>query len=158
MLKLIILSFLLILLLALISKIFNTFEEYRLKGLRNDPKLKELKRVFDGFFNQERYWEKPLDMLNNRRISEEVNLYKGDKSYTINKENIFLCLKDENKKYYENNLLIYVLAHEYAHTLSKSIGHTEEFHNIFEALLVELADSNIYNPNLKIDPSYCLHG
>ena len=39
-------------------------------------------------------------------------------------------MKDPQGQYYSENMLIYVLAHEYAHCLAKSIGHTDEFHEI----------------------------
>ncbi len=74
--------------------IYKQFEEYTLK---DDPKLKELKKIFGDFFNQDRYWKGHLSTLNKRNIMKETDLYRGDKSYTINKERVYLCLKDENK-------------------------------------------------------------
>ena len=97
-------------------------------------------------------------MLNHRNIPKEVNLYKGKKSYTLNKHKIHLCLKDPQGQYYSENMLIYVLAHEYAHCLATSIGHTDEFHEIFEALLVEMTDSGYYDPSQEIIMDYCQHG
>lgn len=135
--------------------IYKQFEEYTLK---DDPKLKELKKIFEYFFNQERYWKGNLSPLNKREIMKETDLYRGDKSYTINKERVYLCLKDEHDEYYSLNMLIYVLAHEYSHVISKSIGHTEEFHAIFEELLVELADEGIYDPSEPIIVDYCHQG
>ena len=135
--------------------IYRQIEEYRLK---DDPKLKELKKIFSEFFHQERYWTSKLRPLNTRDIIKETDLYRGDKSYTINKQRVYLCLKDENNEYYSLNMLIYVLAHEYSHVISESIGHTEEFHAIFEELLVELADSGIYDPSKPIIPNYCHEG
>jgi len=89
---------------------------------------------------------------------KETELFRGEKSYTINKSRVYLCLKDENNKYYSINMLIYVLAHEYSHVICNSIGHTDEFHAIFEQLLVELADAKIYDPSQKIIPDYCENG
>ena len=88
----------------------------------------------------------------------EINLYKGKKSYTINKENVYLCLKDENGEYYDENLLTYVLAHELAHVICHNIGHTPEFHAIFEQLLLELIDEGLYDPSKGVDPTYCENG
>lgn len=135
--------------------IYKQVEDYNLK---DDPKLKELKQVFSDFFNQERYWKGKLSALNKRDIMKETDLYRGDKSYTINKERVYLCLKDENNEYYSLNMLIYVLAHEYSHVICESIGHTEEFHAIFEELLVELADAGIYDPSQPIIANYCHQG
>lgn len=144
-----------LLLVLVVWLIYNQINEHY---LQDDPKLNELRNIFNGFFSQDRYWSGPLDMLNNRDMVKEISLYKGDKSYTLNKQKIFLCLRDEDKKYYSTNLLIYVLAHEYSHALCKSIGHTEEFHRIFESLLVELTDQNIYDPSIPIRQDYCVHG
>jgi hypothetical protein len=125
---------------------------------KDDPKLKELTKVFEDFFNQERYWAAPLDMLNNRNIMDEITMYRGNKSYTINKEKVYICLKDENGQYYNDNMLLYVISHEAAHCLCPEIGHTELFHTIFEALLLELTAAGIYNPSIPIQQDYCQNG
>lgn len=139
----------------LIYAIVKQIEEYHLK---KDPKLHELREIFSKFFNQDKYWGGKLQALNKRDIMKETDLFRGNKSYTINKERVFLCLRDENGEYYPLNMLIYVLAHEYSHVICESIGHTDEFHAIFEELLVELADAGIYDPSQPIDQNYCLHG
>jgi hypothetical protein len=69
-----------------------------------------------------------------------------------------MCLKDENGSYYPQNMLIYVLAHEFAHVLCNSIGHTEEFHNIFDDLMAELIKDGFYDPKEEIILDYCEHG
>jgi predicted metal-dependent hydrolase len=125
----------------------------------DDPILHNLKDKFNTFFNgKEKYWTGNLKPLNNRKIMNEINLYKGKKSYTINKENVYLCLKDENGEYYDENLLTYVLAHELAHVICHNIGHTPEFHAIFEQLLLELIDEGLYDPSKGVDPTYCENG
>lgn len=135
--------------------IYRQIEDYR---LQDDPKLKELKEVFSKFFNQDRYWGGKLSALNDRDITKETDLYRGEKSYTINKVSVYICLKDENNEYYSLNMLIYVLAHEYSHVICESIGHTDEFHAIFAELLVELTDAGIYDPAQPIMSNYCKHG
>ena len=135
--------------------VYKQLEEYHLK---DDPKLKELYKIFSDFFKQDRYWTGNLSSLNNRNIMKETELFRGEKSYTINKSRVYLCLKDENDRYYSINMLIYVLAHEYSHVICNSIGHTDEFHAIFEQLLVELADAKIYDPSQTIIPDYCENG
>jgi Zn-dependent peptidase ImmA (M78 family) len=93
-----------------------------------------------------------------RRLLNEISLAKGDKSYTINKENIFMCLKDENNKYYDDNMLIYVLLHELAHVLNHhDVGHTEMFHTIFDALLDKATEMKIYDPSIPLVRNYCLY-
>lgn len=147
------LSIILVILLCL--AIFKQVENYE---KQDDPELNKLKDIFYNFFNQEKYWTGNLSMLNNRNVMNEINLYKGSKSYTINKQNIYMCLKDENGSYYPQNMLIYVLAHEFAHVLCNSIGHTEEFHNIFDELMAELIKDGIYDPKEEIILNYCEHG
>lgn len=87
---------------------------------------------------------------------QTLALYKGDKSYTINKEKVFMCLKDENNNYYPLNMLVYVLLHEMAHLLNKKdIGHTEEFYRIFDQLLDRATRNGVYNPNIPVINNYC---
>lgn len=139
--------------------IHNQIEEYQ---LQHDPKLHELKGIFHEFFEHKgkkgKKWEHPLTKLNDTNPMKRIKLLKGGKSYTINKEKVYLCLKDEKEQYYNLNMLIYVTAHELAHVLCDSIGHTDEFHAIFEALLVELTDQGIYDPKQEILLDYCAHG
>ena len=143
----------------LILVLYLIYRQYIEHYSQNDPKLQELKEIFRNFFSKkERYWSGELEVLNNRDIMKEINLYRGDKSYTINKENVYMCLKNNDGDYYDMNTLIYVLAHEIAHVICDEIGHTEKFHRIFEALLKELIEEDIYNPNLKVKNDYCENG
>lgn len=123
--------------------------------LQKDPKLHELRILIEPLYNKDQYNQPLLNELKTKGLLNRVSLYKGQKSYTINKTKIYLCLKDENDNYYDNNMLIYVLLHENAHCLSSSIGHNEEFNEIFEALLNEATDMGIFDPNKHIDPDYC---
>jgi hypothetical protein len=89
-------------------------------------------------------------------IVEKLKLYKGDKSYTINKERVFLCLYDEHGEYYPLNHQVYVLLHELAHVINtKDVGHTEEFHRIFDELLDRATKLGIYNPDIPVVMNYC---
>ena len=111
--------------------------------LQDDPKLFELKDRI-----------KPLgEFYPNLK---DVKLYKGDKSYTINKEKIYLCLKDENGEYYPINHLIYVLLHELSHYLNKDdIGHTQKFHDLFEKLIDKAHELGIYDETVEPIQNYC---
>lgn len=110
--------------------------------LQDDPKLFQLKEMLT-----------PI-----HPIIKDLKIYKGDKSYTLNKEKIYLCLKDENGDYYSNNMLIYVLLHELAHVLNKDdIGHTEKFHQIFEELLDKAHIMGLYNASIPPIQNYCAH-
>lgn len=144
-----------IVLLIAIWCIYNQISEHY---AQDDPKLKDIKQRFEHFFSKKRNWEPPLEDLNNRDIMNEISLYRGEKSYTINKEKVYLCLKDKDGMYYNDNMLIYVLAHEMAHVICDEIGHTEKFHQIFDALLMQLTEDGIYNPSIPIKQNYCKDG
>ena len=114
--------------------------------LQNDPMLITLKEVL-----------RPIT-YNGKSISEGLKLYKGKKSYTINKENTYMCLYDENGGYYPLNMLLYVLLHERSHSLNtKDVGHTPEFHRIFQELLDQAEALGIYNSKISIIDNYCEH-
>lgn len=110
--------------------------------LQDDPMLIKLKKILQPLHPE----------------IKNLKLYKGKKSYTINKDKIYLCLKDENDDYYPTNHLIYVTIHEFAHYINKDdIGHTEKFHRIFEDLLEQAHDMGIYNASIPPVENYCMH-
>lgn len=123
-----------------------------------DPKLNELKNKLEILINQpNKNWTGHLEGLNNRNILNEIKLYVGSKSYTINKSRIYMCLKNSNEQYYDDNSLMFVLLHEISHVICKSIGHTDEFHKIFDELLVEAEKVRIYNSRIPMIKNYCGH-
>lgn len=124
-------------------------------NLQDDPILPELKSKISPLFSKDVKYSGILDVINKRDILNEVGLYKGNKSYTINKEKIFLCLKDKNEEYYDTNMLIYVLLHEISHALCDEIGHTKKFNDIFNALLKEAVKKDIYDDTKEIIQDYC---
>jgi predicted metal-dependent hydrolase len=83
-----------------------------------------------------------------------LQVYEGNKSYTINKEKIYLCIRDKYNNYYNKNVLMYVLLHEIAHTLCTDVGHTPQFKEIFEILLQRAKEANIYS-HVEIPKDYC---
>lgn len=86
----------------------------------------------------------------------QVSLYEGSSSYTINKKKMYLCLKDENGEYYDYNMLLYVTLHELAHVINKEdIGHTAAFYDRFDELLQKAEDVGLYDPNQKVISNYC---
>ncbi len=89
-------------------------------------------------------------------IFTKIKLYRGDKSYTINKEKTFMCLYDKQGDYYPLNQLVYVLLHEISHSLNtKDIGHTENFQRVFDELLAKATSLGVYNPSIPIVHDYC---
>ena len=108
--------------------------------LQDDPMLQYLKQILS-----------PV-----HPVIEQLKLYRGNKSYTINKEKIFLCLKDENGEYYPLNMLVYVLLHEMAHVLNtEDVGHTERFHQVFDDLLQKAKELGVFNPKIPVINGYC---
>ena len=126
--------------------------------LRSDPKLLNILEKFEKFFKKDTYWSHPLTKLNDNDLMNNITFYRGNKSYTINKEIVYICLKDEKGEYYNENMLIYVIAHEIAHVLCDEIGHTDAFFEIFDDLINELSKEGIYNPSIPILKTYCENG
>ena len=124
-------------------------------GLQNDDKLHELKKKISPLFENKKKYSGLLDGMNKGNLLNKISLYKGDKSYTINKQKIFLCLKDENDNYYEDMMLIYVLLHELSHVLCDEVGHTQKFHDIFDEVLEEAHSQGIYDKGYDVINDYC---
>ena len=124
------------------SIIYWIYLSHKESKLQQDPMLWKLKEIL-----------KPL-----HPEVKNLKLYKGHKSYTINKEKIYLCLKDEKNQYYPDNMLIYVTLHELAHLINKEdVGHTEKFHKIFDELLDKAYTMGIYNPSIPPIENYCMY-
>lgn len=85
-----------------------------------------------------------------------VKMMKGKASYTINKYRVFICLRDKKTDtMYDDNMLVYVILHELAHTLCKEIGHTDLFKSIFFDLLNRAELNGLYDPSLPRPDDYC---
>lgn len=98
----------------------------------------------------------------------QVPMYVGNKSYTIDKKTIFICIHDLKKEkenfskerksyYYSDNVLMYVILHELAHFLNKKdYGHTDEWRRVFMLILKHAEEVNIYDSKGEQPPSdYC---
>lgn len=85
----------------------------------------------------------------------DIQIYEGRKSYTVNKERIYLCIRDRNGDYYSHDILMYVLLHEIAHMLCPEIGHTPKFKEIFDSLISHATQCGIYTPT-EIPSDYCM--
>ena len=109
------------------------------KYLEEDPVLMELKQELVTCFPE----------------IDNAILLKGKKSYTINKKQIYICLKDEKGEYYNKNMLKYVILHELAHVLCDEIGHTEKFHKIFEDILRKAIKCGVYDDRIPTIKNYC---
>lgn len=108
----------------------------------------------------DRYADPKLDEIRDRlaiAIPEirNISLYGSNKSFTINKQHVYICMKDENGKYYDENMLVYVLLHELAHVLCDEIGHTEKYRKIFRSLLHRAHEAGLYDPSKPPLDNYC---
>ena len=122
----------------------NLFRELIQKGIMSNETI--IRFVDDG----------PL-IYEDKDDTEEYIIDDGEKSYTINKDKIFLCLYDENGDYYPLNHMVYVLLHEISHMLNKvDVGHTEAFYQIFDELLAKANKLGVYNFSIPTIDNYCL--
>ena len=81
-------------------------------------------------------------------------------AYSENKgEKLAFCVTTTKKgnKLIDENTLLFVAIHEIAHTMTKSIGHKEEFWRNFKFLLENAVKMGIYNPidYKKTPKNYC---
>jgi len=88
---------------------------------------------------------------------DSIVLLEDNRSYTINKKKIYMCLRDENGEYYDDNMLLFVAIHELAHVLCDEVGHTEKFDAIFRELLQKATENGIYDPNIEPIYNYCTY-
>lgn len=131
-----VISIFLIVILILYSSMSFIMEQYK----KDDPKLIEIREII-----------RPL----HPDAVDKISLLEDQKSYTINKKKIYLCLRDENGEYYDNNMLLFVAIHELAHVLCDEIGHTDKFNSIFNELLQKAIEHDIYDPNIEPILNYC---
>ena len=80
-------------------------------------------------------------------------------SYSVNKgEKISICIRQtSDNSFIDNNTILFVVIHELAHVMTKSVGHTPEFWDNMKYLLEEGEKIGIYKPiNYKKSPKrYC---
>jgi len=120
--------------------IYISFKQVENYNRKNDPMINHIKRVL-----------KPIIPEIN-----DINIYASDRSFTINKKDIYLCLRKKSGEYYPLNMLIYVVAHEYSHRITTSIGHTEEFYKNFDKIQKKLELHGIFTTDIPIDESYSM--
>lgn len=99
-----------------------------------------------------------------RKIWPEIDrlkIYGSNKSITVDKKAIYLCLRDENGEYYPDNMLMYVFLHELAHVfcrknIESDEGHNDpEFKSIFDDLLERAEEMGIYDSSIPVLKMYC---
>ena len=97
-----------------------------------------------------------LESLSRRCIMNEISFREGVKSFTENKQDVTLCLRDQRGEFYDMNSLMYVALHELAHVINDELQHTAKFRRIFEALLEHASGAGFYDPSKAFVRNYCL--
>ncbi len=98
------------------------------------------------------------DLIKVHPKARELRYFASDKSFTEDKKDMFLCLKDENNQYYSRNFLMYVALHELAHAISKSYDDNHngrEFNENFDMLLDKASRMSLYDPSQPLLQNYC---
>tara|TARA_B100001094_G_scaffold225152_1_gene219364 strand:- start:3524 stop:4099 length:576 start_codon:yes stop_codon:yes gene_type:complete len=94
----------------------------------------------------------PLEELSKR--------YEGEAAYSVDKgSRIGICIKDKNDDFEDENTMLFVLCHEYAHVMTNEWGHTAKFWNNMKILLKAAEETGLYeyqNYN-KDSETYCGH-
>lgn len=120
-------------------------------NLRIEKLINELENRFGNDLTKIYFIKKLKSNYNPYMISEAAidNRYT---SYTVDKEDINMCLRtrDKYEKVYDINTLMYVVLHELAHLCNYSAdgiaieGHGKEFKRIFTILVQTSMDIGIY--------------
>ena len=90
--------------------------------------------------------------------ARELTYSASDKSFTEDKKDMYLCLKDPQGQYYSRNFLMYVAIHELAHAISKSYDDNHngrEFNENFDMLLDKAGRMGIYDSSEPYPDNYC---
>ena len=69
-------------------------------------------------------------------------------SYSINKRQLVICLRQTDHSFVDKNVLLYVVLHELGHFACKEVGHTPKFWEIFKTIMIEAVNIGVYK---KVD-------
>ena len=109
----------------------------------SDAKVEELRAKLNSIFPE----------------SKGIKVSGSDKSFTIDKKHIYLCIKDGDGNYYDDNSLMHVLLHEFSHVLCDEVDdkgeHKPKFKRIFGEVMEKAARAGIYDPNIPMIDKYC---
>lgn len=108
-----------------------------------DPKIYEIKQIL---------------MEIDPQVASRLNIQASNQSFTEDKRDMYICLRDEKGQYYPDNMLRYVAIHELAHAKSKEVDthHTgEEFRNNFDQYLKIAENKGIFDPKKGLVEEYC---
>ena len=146
------------------SYFFDQLECWNCEKCEYDPKVEELKTILEEWFGARKSpWVGHLESLNTQseNVMKQIRLCKGGSSYTIDKQFMYICTKDENDEYYDDTMLMHVILHETAHVICDEIGHTKKFDDIFRELMDEAHEPTcpnqkpIYDKFAPLVDDYC---
>lgn len=69
-------------------------------------------------------------------------------SYSVNKSQLVVCLRQTDHTFVDNNVLMYVILHELGHFACAEVGHTPKFWEIFKLIITEAVGMGVYK---KVD-------
>ena len=124
--------------------------------------IREFTTITERFYHSEPYLEELHSKLSVMDPDlKHVQVFQGKESYTLNKSKVYICLFDENGEYYPENMIVYVLCHEYAHVLCDVVDdsksrHSKEFFTIFNQLLKKAGVLGLYDPSIPPIENYCM--
>lgn len=111
----------------------------------------------------ESYYDPTITRLHQDMIKVDprianITFYVGKESYTLDKKQVFLCIRDKSGKLYDYNFLVYVALHECAHVLSKLYDEhhtTPDFINQFAKLRRRAVELKIWDSSAPLIQDYC---
>jgi len=95
--------------------------------------------------------------LNKEFVIKEVPKNSKSIGYTINKNALYICMRN-NYGFEENyNRMYFVVMHELAHIITKSVGHTDEYWNNYKMVIKTAIKHKLYTyENYYDEPvKYC---
>ena len=116
-----------------------------------------LKDNKSNFQQKEKFINRLIDYVDEIAISEKSE-YSFGTSYSINKgKSIVFCIRDENDKLHDINLIMYVALHELSHVACPEYGHGDLFKKVFHFVAKTAVDIGIYSPiDYELSPQkYC---
>lgn len=87
-----------------------------------------------------------------------LNFYVNhEDAFTMDKRDIYMCMKDKNGVYYPDNFLMYVALHEVAHAIipTDTSTHPPIFNEVFTKLKDKAEKIGLYNPSIPFPDTYC---
>jgi hypothetical protein len=153
-------SLIILIIAMLIILITKQYKEYYNYGKMDHATLGRLKSKVETMCSTEAF---DNDKDNKDKLEgyckkiKRAKLYQDETgSYTLSKKDVYMCLTDKEGELYNDNTLMNVLLHEYAHVVNPTIGHGEDFQEKFEFLKYAAERANVYNPSLPMPlDTYC---